>query len=58
MAFPWHRTSIKRKRKQKTRGAGEKRARENKGTTAQVPLSGPLPAMKYGRIVAADSIKV
>jgi hypothetical protein len=57
MAFPWHRTSIKRARKLKTLGASSKRVRENKGTTIAVPLSGPIPAMKYGRAISADKIK-
>jgi hypothetical protein len=57
MAFPWHRTQIKRKRKRKTLGAKAKNLRENKGTTAAIPATGPLPTLKYGRVVADSKVQ-
>jgi hypothetical protein len=42
--------------KEKKLGASGKRARENKGTTASLPLEGALPSLRYGRPVKAESI--
>ena len=42
--------------KTKKLGAKSKSARENKGTTAAFPLSGPIPSVKRGLKVEAATI--
>jgi hypothetical protein len=56
MAFPGKRTRIKRKQKTKRAGSDAKRARDNKGTTVSVPLTGPLSASRRGVAVKAEKI--
>ncbi len=51
-------TMIKRNHKAKKMGAKSKHRRENKGTTAQFPLEGDIPALRFGQIVDAASIVV
>jgi hypothetical protein len=51
-------TMIKRNHKAVKMGATSKRKRENKGTTAQFPLEGDLPALRYGMKVDPASIIV
>lgn len=49
-------SEIHRAIKRKKIGAKGKATRENKGTTASLPLTGDFPSLKYGRPVKADSI--
>jgi len=51
-------TLIKRNHKAKKLGATAKNKRENKGTTAQFPLEGDIPALRYGMKVDPASILV
>lgn len=51
-------TRIRRAHKRKKLGAKGKALRENKGTTASFPLEGPIPSLRFGRHVEADSINV
>ena len=51
-------TRIKRNHKRKKLGAKGKALRENQGTTASFPLEGPIPSLRYGRPVDAESIEV
>lgn len=58
MSLGWNKTQCHRKKKRRRIGAKAKRSRDNHGTTASVPLTGPMPSLRYGRIVAARSICV
>lgn len=51
-------TKIRRALKRKKLGARSKALRNNQGTTASFPLEGPLPSLRFGRPVEADSIAV
>lgn len=56
MAFPGKRTKNIRQAKMKSRGGVSKRKRDNKGSTIRIPLTGPLPAARYG--MAIDPSKI
>ena len=56
MSLGWTKTQRHRKIKRKTLGGKAKRNRDNKGTTASIPLEGPLPALRYGQKVKPESI--
>jgi ribosomal protein L25 (general stress protein Ctc) len=51
-------TKKHRAKKTKKLGASSKSARENHGTTARFPLTGPIPAVRYGRVVKPETITV
>jgi hypothetical protein len=58
MASRLGKTKKMRNAKLRKFGANSKRERQNKGTTASFPLEGPIPALRFGRPVAAESIVV
>ena len=51
-------TNKHRAKKTKKNGVKGKRARENKGTTTSVPLTGDFPSLKFGKKVKPESILV
>jgi len=58
MSLGWTKTQRHRKLKRKKSGAKDKRKRDSKGTTALIPLEGPLPAIRYGVEVKPESIEI
>ena len=58
MGHELFRTKIRRAAKLRKSGRRTRRALENKGSTDSFPLTGPLPAMRYGKIVKDDKIIV
>ena len=51
-------TKVQRNCKLRKFGATSKKEKEKKGTTASFPLEGPLPALRFGRLVDPASILV
>jgi len=51
-------TKKQRNCKTKKLGAKSKRARENHGTTTSIPKEGPIPSLRFGKAVKAESIVV
>ncbi len=58
MPVEMKKTTIRRAHKRKKMGARAKHLRENRGTTASFPLEGPIPSLRFGCPVAAESISV
>ena len=51
-------TNKHRAKKAKKLGAKGKRFRENHGTTPSIPMTGELPALRFGKKVKAESISI
>ena len=58
MSSRYGKTKTLRYAKARKFGARTKIARENKGTTARFPLTGPIPALCRGVVVKPESIVV